>query len=421
MKWYFKVLRHYADFSGRARRKEYWMALLFNIIFALAWTLLLMLICRDSLGLAIMAYQCYNVFVLLPSISVIVRRLHDIGKSGWMLLIVFIPLVGAVWLLTLLLEDSQPGDNQYGRNPKTLPETFDEQTKLKSAGVTLITLFALPMLTSIIYVITNSQSSGLNYFVLRNFAPEKIYELMWVIAGFFLLKGKQIYGVKGKARKAVLLLMVATGMYMLYFFVQNSLWGMNSPFTSHLLLLFAGFADMSFVSFLFNLLIIFFVASILFFREYKKFIRFLSKLVIIFAGCSLWFNVHLLFIGSGSLQAYEGYVLFASILRPMALIVLAGTFFPKKAKKDKPSTAVHPDEGGAMNDDLSKKGILVEPVAFVREDKTDEGTFLTYKALSLADAMTFLSTQNITQPSYYVVVETPEGNYGKDIYGTYKE
>lgn len=62
--------------------------------------------------------------VLIPGLSVSVRRLHDVGKSGWMLLIALIPLIGAIWLFVLLVTDSKPGENEYGPNPKeaALPE-----------------------------------------------------------------------------------------------------------------------------------------------------------------------------------------------------------------------------------------------------------------------------------------------------------
>jgi len=63
-------------------------------------------------------YMLYSLGVLIPGLAVSVRRLHDIGKSGWMLLIVFIPLVGWIWLLVLMVTDSEPGENQYGPNPK---------------------------------------------------------------------------------------------------------------------------------------------------------------------------------------------------------------------------------------------------------------------------------------------------------------
>ena len=119
MNWYLKVLKQYADFSGRARRKEYWMFVLFNMIFAF-----FAMILDNILGFAIEGigygplYGLYTLAVLIPGLAVAVRRLHDVGKSGWMILIALIPLIGAIWLLVLTLTDSNPGENQYGKNPK---------------------------------------------------------------------------------------------------------------------------------------------------------------------------------------------------------------------------------------------------------------------------------------------------------------
>ena len=119
MNWYLKVLKQYADFSGRARRKEYWMFVLFNMIFAF-----FAMILDNILGFAIEGigygplYGLYTLAVLIPGLAVAVRRLHDVGKSGWMILIALIPLIGAIWLLVLTVTDSNPGENQYGKNPK---------------------------------------------------------------------------------------------------------------------------------------------------------------------------------------------------------------------------------------------------------------------------------------------------------------
>lgn len=121
MNWYLKVLKQYADFNGRARRKEYWMFVLFNMIFAL-----LAMILDNILGIAIddvgygPLYGLYALAVFIPGLAVAVRRLHDVGKSGWMILIALIPLIGAIWLLVLLVTDSNPGENQYGQNPKAV-------------------------------------------------------------------------------------------------------------------------------------------------------------------------------------------------------------------------------------------------------------------------------------------------------------
>jgi len=118
MNWYLAVLKKYAVFSGRARRKEYWMFVLFNAIFAIVASVL------DSVlfGTAIEGYgplyAIYGLAVLVPGWAVSVRRLHDVGKSGWFMFIVLIPIIGAIWILILDCRDSQPGENQYGPNPK---------------------------------------------------------------------------------------------------------------------------------------------------------------------------------------------------------------------------------------------------------------------------------------------------------------
>ncbi len=121
MNWYLKVLNQYADFSGRARRKEYWMFVLFNMIFAIV-----AMIFDNIFGIAIEGigygplYGLYVLAMLIPGLAVTVRRLHDVGKSGWMFLIVLIPLVGVIWLLVLTVTDSQQGTNKWGENPKDI-------------------------------------------------------------------------------------------------------------------------------------------------------------------------------------------------------------------------------------------------------------------------------------------------------------
>ena len=121
MDWYLKVLKQYADFSGRARRKEYWMFALFNMIFAIVAMIL-----DNVLGIAIEGigygplYGLYALAMLIPGLAVGVRRLHDVGKSGWMFLIVLIPLIGGIWLLVLFCTDSQLENYKWGQNPKEI-------------------------------------------------------------------------------------------------------------------------------------------------------------------------------------------------------------------------------------------------------------------------------------------------------------
>jgi len=123
MNWYLKVLRQYTDFNGRARRKEYWMFVLFNIIIGivLAGVDMGMGTLDTNSGFGVLS-GLYSLAVFIPGLAVGVRRLHDIGKSGWMLLVGLIPLVGAIWLIILFATDSEPGENKYGLNAKGVME-----------------------------------------------------------------------------------------------------------------------------------------------------------------------------------------------------------------------------------------------------------------------------------------------------------
>jgi uncharacterized membrane protein YhaH (DUF805 family) len=116
MNWYLKVLKQYADFSGRARRTEYWMFVLFNMIVLIALMILASLL--GTIGGVL--YVLYALAVLVPNLAVAVRRLHDIGKSGAWIFISLVPLIGGIWLLILLATGGQPGANQYGPDPKEL-------------------------------------------------------------------------------------------------------------------------------------------------------------------------------------------------------------------------------------------------------------------------------------------------------------
>ncbi|MBI0028173.1 MULTISPECIES: DUF805 domain-containing protein [Gilliamella] len=113
MDWFIDcITKNYVNFSGRARRKEYWMFNLFNIIACFVVMLL------DSfLELNNILILIYVLAILLPSYAVTVRRLHDTDKSGWWLLLMFVPF-GNIILLIFCLIDSTPGPNQYGENPK---------------------------------------------------------------------------------------------------------------------------------------------------------------------------------------------------------------------------------------------------------------------------------------------------------------
>ena len=148
MEWYLMVWKKYAEFDGRSRRKEYWMFTLFNLlaIFALGALAIAVGVMLETTGkvasensvpFLFIPIGIYALAALIPSISAATRRFHDIGKSGWLLFLLIalgvIPVVGfitAIIQIVFLCQDSQPGANQYGSNPK-----FPEQGTMMYSGI----------------------------------------------------------------------------------------------------------------------------------------------------------------------------------------------------------------------------------------------------------------------------------------------
>lgn len=131
MNWYLKVLKQYTRFNGRARRKEFWYFALINFLISLFLNILPALFASfaqqsngisDGMASVVVTMgllgRIYSLGVLLPSFAVTIRRLHDVGKSGWWCLISIIPIIGILILLYFLVQDSEPGANRFGRNPK---------------------------------------------------------------------------------------------------------------------------------------------------------------------------------------------------------------------------------------------------------------------------------------------------------------
>jgi len=118
MKWYFQPLRKYAEFAGRARRKEYWTFVLINlaIIFALR-RLDILVGTWDSESRVGLVSGLFHLATLIPTIAVSIRRLHDTNRSGWWYLLVFVLIVGWIPLLIFLTENSHSDENKYGPSP----------------------------------------------------------------------------------------------------------------------------------------------------------------------------------------------------------------------------------------------------------------------------------------------------------------
>jgi uncharacterized membrane protein YhaH (DUF805 family) len=120
MNWYLKVLKQYADFNGRARRKEYWIFVLINFIITLGLGVL-----DQSLGTTFGDYNedgyletFYSLAILLPYLAVTVRRMHDVGKSGWYMLI-------PIYNFVLACSDGETKENKWGKNPKGIGNDSD--------------------------------------------------------------------------------------------------------------------------------------------------------------------------------------------------------------------------------------------------------------------------------------------------------
>ena len=119
MNWYLTVLKKYAVFRGRARRKEYWFFALFNILISIGLVIIDAILGTYSteMGMGFLS-GIYSIAIIIPGLAVTVRRLHDTEHSGWWILICLIPLIGVLVLLVFMLLEGNPNENKYGPDPK---------------------------------------------------------------------------------------------------------------------------------------------------------------------------------------------------------------------------------------------------------------------------------------------------------------
>jgi uncharacterized membrane protein YhaH (DUF805 family) len=206
MNWYLQVLKKYTVFSGRARRREYWLFVLFNMIFAVVAMIL-----DNALGMTILGLPygiitlIYSLAVIIPSLAVVVRRLHDVGKSGWMIFISLIPIVGAIWLLVLMVTDGDTRDNEYGLSPKD--EEIDNFVEF--SGDVLISIVIIWMVISRLFFAFIPKIMD-NFYATTTFVIiNKFTILIWAIIPIGLA-----FTLKNKSKQ--LLLFILGGLYFLY-------------------------------------------------------------------------------------------------------------------------------------------------------------------------------------------------------------
>ncbi len=131
--WKQAVFENYANFNGRARRSEFWYFNLFNGIIYVIFLLLFLLVGSNAgngafgtaMGGIYIGYSLYTLATLIPTIAVAVRRLHDIDRSGWAVLLWLIPAIGQIILIIWFAKEGTSGPNQYGDSPKENPDQID--------------------------------------------------------------------------------------------------------------------------------------------------------------------------------------------------------------------------------------------------------------------------------------------------------
>jgi uncharacterized membrane protein YhaH (DUF805 family) len=450
MKWFIKALWQYADFSGRARRKEYWMFALFNWIFSVVLMILAVTDTKDRMLSAIssLASLHYTVVMLLPGMALSVRRLHDLGKSGWWMFITLIPIIGGIWLFVLMVTEGQSGDNRYGPNPKTAADAFDRRAQLKSAGVTLtvasvaaILLIVLNQLIEYLRYQQHQQVPPLMYYLQQ--VPFWLGYALLLMAGIRLWRGKVDVRTQGFPRTALYLLLAAT----LLFFLINVYWTVGSFIVANSLLnagndvarwfLVRRMIELPLHSVCWLLTLLFFALR-LFVAQNRRLICIAATLATVFWGIYLlWFTYYITgnmqsanHGGKNSLQALVSalatYGQVLSLLTPVALIVLIRTLKAETLKEvalknshegvgktaGEKITNAAVSKGGTMND----LAVLLEKLQKIRCGMSAQTLYSLFgkPASQLSANEAFARMQHIPASEVgnkYCIYRTPHGEF----------
>jgi|GEM_PF-263437 len=327
--WFFKVLRHYADFSGRARRTEYWMFMLFYLIFFLAWSFLIGLIVgltRGNNETLVFVLYIFPLTLMLPSMAVTVRRLHDLGKSGWMVLVSLIPLIGSIWLFVLTVLEGEAGENIYGPNPKIWQKPLNDKIKLKNVAITLIvaTCFSILgyiMLLCIQYV--NYDFVPNIFIILSHF----VYSSMFIVGGVLLLSAQTIYDLREKGKHAFLLILISTVILFLvsvFFLIQNLQNGMMQFSYGQITIM------GNIIVILLCLSIAVFVISHLYMKQNRSLVSMAAICMIVMVGLYMLSSIIMLTAQSGDIMVDSSLFEMFRLLFPVAFLLLAWTYLSGK-------------------------------------------------------------------------------------------
>jgi len=342
IQWFFKALSQYADFSGRARRKEYWVTYLFTMVFSIAWQLVFfvpyIIINHADINEMILIQAClffaiaFFTVMTLPSWAVAVRRLHDTGHSGWMMLVGLIPLIGGIWLLVLLFTDSQAGDNKYGPNPKTSPGAVSERARIRSAGASIIVASVMSILAVITNIISNLVIHGSVPMVTWNIVSTVVLGII-LIAGIIVLNKKNRVELLDKGQVVFILLLFVA----IIQFVGSVIALKNSSAITglvgwiHLIVLISAML----LEITFGL----FAATVLIFKKYQPLIRVSAVFFIVFAGLYIYIYIFnqmywMQWVGmNGNNSVFLIYINLLQVLMPVAWIILAGTLLSRRVEQ----------------------------------------------------------------------------------------
>jgi uncharacterized membrane protein YhaH (DUF805 family) len=354
MKWFIECLRHYADFSGRARRREYWLFTLFYVIFMFVWAFLvaLMVMSRnyDEQTLPLAIQLMWTSFIALPGLAAVVRRLHDTGRSGWWWLITLIPFVGGIWMLVLLCLDGQTGPNRFGPDPKTTPRSFPDRAKLRSAGVVIIVAASLGLLR----LLCSTLLPGAFYSG-DLLAPQSITVQSFILVGAILAAGILIVRARDRERMrpGLWILLAVCGYYGL-----RGLPGLYTTFgmIKDGLPLLSVFSNV--VNVLMNLSIALVVAFALFAPQNRKWIRGMAAVAVTmgFLWLVQWLLISKMY-GFYFQNINDTFIMLGAVT-PISWIVLAWTLASRTEKAQEVSAIAEPavddspaallDEGEAL-------------------------------------------------------------------------